>query len=1010
VRDGTISALRKEKGELESAVSSKQKIIEGKDGDIKTLNGQKDELDKKLAAAEEDVKAKDNAILTLNREKEALERRASTAESTLRNETTSWSEKKGELEKQVQAVKEESAKALEKAEEKKKQEKEAWHITKTGLEQQVTDVDSLARSRQTKIDELNGEVGSWKEKEAFARRRVSALEDFSTKLTNIKNRKIGELNVENGNHLAAIRNLRRDHQNEQHRANNAEMEITILGAQLESARGDAAAARSSAVVMEGNLCEEIRQWKEVKEQEEKKVERLEKKVKGLEKKIGEKGEEMEMNAIKSLTRQCGLAAAAMGAEKISSSIIKQKQRRVETLEAEITVKTSDLDDAAVNAVKSVIRQCGIMTAAKAAAYDAEKSSTSAILQHLGRMDHLEDTARAAEQRWNEEQGRLKRRIGNLTTTLRSTTDENESRDGLLQDIGVAFQIRKYEGIDVQSRMVKRAITKYKGSVTAKGQLKTTITELKKEIDDKSGKITQLEGDVEAAKSARSDEITQLGKDVEAAKGERDGKEKLLKGVMSAIGVRCRTAYQQQNAPRRAGKRVTKLQQSLRTKESERKSLEQKFTKTRTFALGRCAEVSRLRADVADAEIINQETLTALHDEREESVRLRNDLRDAEDDLEDAESALRVASGEKKRLLVDLENADADLDTAEEVKTGLRDEIARLPTQEAFYALQAEKDKLAGPESEMALRVVELEKTISQLPTQEAFDALHGEKERLTGPDSEMALKVKELEEKIEKLPTQQSFDEMKKEKERLGCEHAALGERVAYFEGQMEEVVSKAAFEAAVAEGKDHLAEVERLRKELEKAKLVPAPAVNTPAPAVVTTPAPRRSAILPPSRTSTGTLSNTSPPTATTPTPAPRGQTAIAGPSRTTGGTSSTPSTQAYTFLLSGDVASGPRNSNVAAGLKQKMATSMTDWSKKMKGWAKLTANAKKRCAVLRTSHIGTSKYPLESENPKSACTYCTANHHLCVVIGATGPTVLPLPASDRVGVSPDSEKYYIR
>lgn len=651
-----------------------------------------------------------------------------------------------------------------------------------------------------------------------------------------------------------------------------------------------------------------------------------------------------------------------------------------------------------------------MAAAKAAAYDAEKASTSAILQNLGRMDHLEDTARAAEQRWNEEQGRLKRRIGNLTTTLRSTTDVNESRDGLLQDIGVAFQIRKYEGIDVQSRMVKRAITKYKGSVIAKGQLKTTITELKKEIDDKSDKIMQLEGDVEAAKSARSDEITQLGKDVEAAKsvrsdeitqlkgdveaakGERDGKEQLLKDVMSAIGVRTRSEHHVKIAPRRAERKVNGLQTALKAKEFETKSLEvkvqslkskaqsleERLASKKAFALGRCAEVSRLRADVADAEIINQQTLKALHDERDESVRLRRDLRDVEDDLEDADSALHVTSGEKKRLLVDLENADADLDTAEEVKAGLRDVIARLPTQETFDTLQVERDKLAGPESEMAL-------------------------------------KVKELEEKIEKLPTQQSFDEMKKEKERLAGEHAALSERVAYFEGQMEEVVSKAAFEAAVAEGKDHLAEVERLRKEWEKARLVPAPvitpapAVNTPAPAVVTTPAPRRSAILPPSRTSTGTFSNTSIPTATTPTPAPRGQTALAGPSPTTGGTSSTSSTQAYTFLLSGNVASGPRNSNVATPLKEKMVSSMSNWSQKIKSWAKFNDLNSRRCVQSRVLRISSTRQPIPDSVPSEACKSCTDNKHLCVVVSATGPVVLPLPANKRSGASASSEKYYI-
>lgn len=208
--------------------------------------------------------------------------------------------------------------------------------------------------------------------------------------------------------------------------------------------------------------------------------------------------------------------------------------------------------------------------------------------------------------------------------------------------------------------------------------------------------------------------------------------------------------------------------------------------------------------------------------------------------------------------------------------------------------------------------------------------------------------------------------------------------------------------EEKMEDAKKAWAKVDELQKELDALKLA---ATNGRLPPVAT---PSRSpAILPPPRSMRGTPQSVSSSTFTTPI---RAVGSHSMSSRTAPGELNSQPAPTCSFLLSGDLASGTRNGNAAASLQLKYAESVADWASKQTGWAKFTANTKKRCAVLRTSRIGTAKEPLESENPTSACRYCTENGHLCVLISDSGPVVMPLAAEKRIGVVASSEKYYIK
>jgi hypothetical protein len=109
-------------------------------------------------------------------------------------------------------------------------------------------------------------------------------------------------------------------------------------------------------------------------------------------------------------------------------------------------------------------------------------------------------------------------------------------------------------------------------------------------------------------------------------------------------------------------------------------------------------------------------------------------------------------------------------------------------------------------------------------------------------------------------------------------------------------------------------------------------------------------------------------------------------------------PTTGQYSFLVSGELATGPRTLTVDLSLPQKMNAQIARWTAKSHvNWSGSSTVSHKRCSETRVQQFKKSKNPPASENPNEACANCVANKILCVLVGENGPVVMPLPVSER-------------
>jgi uncharacterized protein (DUF3084 family) len=119
------------------------------------------------------------------------------------------------------------------------------------------------------------------------------------------------------------------------------------------------------------------------------------------------------------------------------------------------------------------------------------------------------------------------------------------------------------------------------------------------------------------------------------------------------------------------------------------------------------------------------------------------------------------------------------------------------------------------------------------------------------------------------------------------------------------------------------------------------------------------------------------------------------------------------YTFLISGELASGQCTLSVNPSVIQLMDAQITRWTSKPEyiDWSKPTSVSHKRCSDTRVYKVGVNRNPPASENPNAACKDCVRKRVLCTLIGTGGPVVVPLPISERsAGATPTSGEYYVK
>jgi hypothetical protein len=123
-------------------------------------------------------------------------------------------------------------------------------------------------------------------------------------------------------------------------------------------------------------------------------------------------------------------------------------------------------------------------------------------------------------------------------------------------------------------------------------------------------------------------------------------------------------------------------------------------------------------------------------------------------------------------------------------------------------------------------------------------------------------------------------------------------------------------------------------------------------------------------------------------------------------------PVSQRYSFLVSGQLASGHRTLSVDLSVIQRMNSQITRWEGNSHvNWAGPSAVSHKRCSETRVQQFRKTKNPPASENPNEACANCVANKMICVLVGGNGPVVVPLPVSERSpGATPTSGDYYVK
>jgi len=124
---------------------------------------------------------------------------------------------------------------------------------------------------------------------------------------------------------------------------------------------------------------------------------------------------------------------------------------------------------------------------------------------------------------------------------------------------------------------------------------------------------------------------------------------------------------------------------------------------------------------------------------------------------------------------------------------------------------------------------------------------------------------------------------------------------------------------------------------------------------------------------------------------------------------------TAGYSFLISGQLATGPRTMAVNPSAIQMMnafVAKLNSRTKDKSHWSTKTSVSHKRCIDTRiVSHLTLSQNPPASENPNEACASCVNKGIPCVLIDGTGVVVVPLPVSARsIGATPTSGEYFVK
>jgi hypothetical protein len=137
-------------------------------------------------------------------------------------------------------------------------------------------------------------------------------------------------------------------------------------------------------------------------------------------------------------------------------------------------------------------------------------------------------------------------------------------------------------------------------------------------------------------------------------------------------------------------------------------------------------------------------------------------------------------------------------------------------------------------------------------------------------------------------------------------------------------------------------------------------------------------------------------------------------GQSSSAAGSSSTPLQHvSYSFLVSGELANGPRTLAVDPSLLEMMNQQVSRWEGRPEWatiWKASIGTSAVRCSESRVLRMSKSRSP-HAPNPTSACQMCIQSRKLCVLVGENGPVVMPLPVSERSpGATPLAGDYYVK
>ncbi|KAN0100009.1 hypothetical protein V8E51_013784, partial [Hyaloscypha variabilis] len=121
------------------------------------------------------------------------------------------------------------------------------------------------------------------------------------------------------------------------------------------------------------------------------------------------------------------------------------------------------------------------------------------------------------------------------------------------------------------------------------------------------------------------------------------------------------------------------------------------------------------------------------------------------------------------------------------------------------------------------------------------------------------------------------------------------------------------------------------------------------------------------------------------------------------------------YSFLISGELATGLRTSSASPAMIQLADAQLAEWNRRANDkthWSAKSKVSHQRCVYTRVvAHLTKTQNPAASETPNAACAACIKKGYACVLIGDNGPVIVPLPESERsAGATPTSAGYFVK